>query len=301
MHRTVLVLSSLAAFVLSGCGDPDAPAASTPRLVADAPVPGWPEPSAEQKAAAERLKVPASFEEPTTGLRFLLVPGGTFRMGSPDDEAGRDEDEGPQHEVVLSPFYLSMFETTNAQYRKWKPTHVSGAQLDGDTHPAVRVNQLEAKEFCAWLSKKDQRGGDEARPIYALPTEAQWEYACRAGTTTPFAFGETLTEEQANFSGSVGATTSVGRYRPNAWGLYDMHGNVWEWCQDGYEKDYYARTDAKRKDPRNADPKAIGRLARGGGWSFPAAGVRSAFRKRTMAPTRDKAVGFRVARTVESD
>jgi formylglycine-generating enzyme required for sulfatase activity len=298
MQRSIPFLWTLPLLVAACGGREEAPAPSPGRL-AEAPVPDWPAPSQAQEAAAARLKVPVRYEEPTTGIRFLLVPGGTFRMGSPETEPGRDEDEGPVREVELSPFYLAMFETTNAQYRKFKADHRSGEGFDGDTQPVVRVSQADAKAFNAWLTSKDPAGTQGAP--YLLPTEAQWEYACRAGTTTPFAFGPTLDAGDANFSGAVGRTAPIGRYAPNAWGFYDMHGNVWEWCQDSYGKDFYAQPEAKRKDPRNANAKAVGRITRGGGWAFPADGVRSAYRRRTAAAHRGSAFGFRVARAVPAD
>jgi formylglycine-generating enzyme required for sulfatase activity len=264
----------------------------------DKPVPDWPAPSEAQAAEAKRLGVPFTFEEPTTGLRFVLIPGGSFRMGSPESEAGRGDDEGPVHEVKVPAFYLAMFETTNEQFRKFKPDHASGTGLDGPTQPAVRVSHVDAEAFAAWPGKQGPAGEEGARAVYALPTEAQWEYACRAGTSTPFAFGDTLTEDQANFSGNAGTSLVVGRYAPNAWGLYDMHGNAWEWCRDRYDADAYAEPDEEEPPVADANPHTVGRVARGGGWGFPADGVRCAYRRRSEASYRGNAMGFRLVRSV---
>jgi formylglycine-generating enzyme required for sulfatase activity len=183
-------------------------------------------------------------------LELVRIPPGRLLMGSPRTEKGRDEDEGPQHWVNISrPFYLGRYEVMQEQYRKVMGTNPSHFSPEGDGKndvrgmktdglPVERVSWEEALHFCRKLSQVDPR-----RRAFCLPTEAEWEYACRAGTTTPFHFGECLNGTQANCDGRtpygrvekgpcLGRTTTVGSYPANAWGLYDMHGNVEEWCRD---------------------------------------------------------------------
>ena len=167
-------------------------------------------------------------------------------MGSPETEAGRKSREGPQHYVDVPEFFMGKYVVTQIQWRAVmgnNPSCFQGASL-----PVERVSWDEAKKFCQKLS---QITGKK----YSLPSESQWEYACRAGTTTPFYFGETITSELVNYRGSStyadapkgeyrGKTTNVGIFPPNAFGLYDMHGNVWEWCADEWHNNYYgAPTD----------------------------------------------------------
>ncbi|MGB2821535.1 MAG: formylglycine-generating enzyme family protein, partial [Phycisphaerae bacterium] len=231
-------------------------------------------------------------------LRLVLVPAGKFVMGSTDDEIGREHDEGPRREVTISSaFFMGMFEVTQEQYQAVmgdNPSHYKG-RLD----PVHRETWFEATAFCQKLSKRTARA-------VRLPTEAEWEYACRAGTTTSFNTGRTLTAEQANYDGRMpygadrpsrfrGRTAPVGSYRPNAWGLYDMHGNVWEWCSDWHSHSYFGAADV---DPKGA-PRGRVRILRGGAWSYDANGCRSADRGYQLPDARSVNFGFRVA--VESD
>ena len=247
-------------------------------------------------------------------MKLRLVPAGEFLMGSPEDEERRDEDE-QQHRVrITKPFYMGVHEVTQEQYQRIMevrpsyfsstPNHFSlppdaSRELVGrDTggFPVERVSWTDAMEFCQLLSAKEERQ-------YSLPTEAQWEYACRAGTSTPFAFGEEASSEPgANFShdytyGGVekpmflGRTTAVGSYPPNAWGLYDMHGNVSEWCRDWYSGNFY--TDSPLDDP--AGPAAgSGRVIRGGAYFTAPRLCRSANRGILEPQSYDNHVGFRV-------
>ncbi|MEB3318471.1 MAG: formylglycine-generating enzyme family protein [Cyanobacteriota bacterium] len=211
----------------------------------------------------QRLTLPSEGGAPTPSsldLQLVEIPAGRFLMGSPRSEAGRSENEGPQHEVTLERFFLGRTPITQAQWREvaqWQPSPgddpwpmaldpdpVSRAprRFLGDQRPVVNVSWHDAMEFCHRLSKRTGRD-------YTLPSEARWEYACRAGTTTPFHCGETLSEELANYNAadiygrgregqSRGETTEVGRFPANAWGLHDMHGNVWEWCVDHWHGSY---------------------------------------------------------------
>ena len=194
-------------------------------------------------------------------LEMLAIPGGTFLMGSPQDEKDSFGDERPQHEVNVPPFFIGKYPITQEQWRaiasrtdlKVDPSAPLRVNLDlnpayfkdrpdSDRRPVEQVNWYDAIEFCARLSKLTGRE-------YRLPSEAEWEYACRAGTTTPFYFGETITGELANYRASETyageakgeyreETTPVGQFPPNAFGLYDMHGNVWEWCADTWHDNY---------------------------------------------------------------
>ena len=165
-----------------------------------------------------------SFEEDLGNgitLEMVKIPGGKFTMGSPEDEEGRDEDEGPQRDVNVPAFFMGKFEVTQEQYEEVMGNNPS--HFKGDKRPVERVSWNDADEFCKKLSQKTGR-------TYRLPSEAEWEYACRAGTTTRFHFGENITPDLANYDNKIRETTPVGKFRSNAFGLYDMHGNVWEWC-----------------------------------------------------------------------
>jgi uncharacterized protein (TIGR02996 family) len=253
--------------------------------------------------------------ENSIGMRFALIPPGTFLMGSPTKEKVRNEDEGPQHEVQISRhFYLGVVPVTQTQYQqvtRGKPSYfrpggggkeqVQG--LDTADFPVENVSWEDALAFCQKLSEKAEEKRE--RRVYILPSEAQWEYGCRGGapSSNPFHYGPSLCSTQANFDGNYpsggGAEgpylerpTPVGSYQPNAFGLYDMHGNVWEWCQDWYAEDYYAGSPGK--DPPGP---ATGehRVLRGGSWDDFAGYCRSACRGRLEPGVRDFNVGFRVA------
>ena len=174
-------------------------------------------------------------------LNMVEIPAGSFLMGSPLDEPERYNDEGPQHEVTLGAFFMSSTLITQAQWRavaalprQERDLSPEPAYFKGDDLPIEQVSWHDAMEFCRRLSQHTGRN-------YALPSEAQWEYACRAGTTTPFHFGATLPTQVANYYDNTnprGKTTPVGMFPANNWGLYDMHGNVWEWCLDDWHDDY---------------------------------------------------------------
>lgn len=243
----------------------------------------------------------------TVGMEFALIPAGTFRMGSPEDESDRSTCEGPQHEVEISqPFYLGRYPVTQRQYGELlgtNPAHFTSDHRGGPDHPVELVTWGNASGFCDQLSQHPSELGR----TYRLPTEAQWEHACRAGTTTPFYFGHGASASQANFDGRhpsgggsrgryLGHTSRVGSYAPNPLGLFDLHGNVWEWCADYYDERFYARSG--RHDPTG--PRNGTRVsARGGSWSSYASICRSASRDYWYGPhySRDN-IGFRVALTI---
>jgi formylglycine-generating enzyme required for sulfatase activity len=282
-------------------------------------------PSAKPEAPGAGPKVLTN----SIGMKLALIPAGKFLMGSPATEPER-EDKEVQHEVTISrPFYLGAYEVTQAQFArlmgkvneggKHNP-HNPGARFaagsgGGPDHPIENIRWFHAVAFCKRLTAlpAEKRAGR----TYRLPTEAEWEYACRAGSSTPFHFGTSLSAKQANFNGRfpyggapVGPylrkTARVGSYAPNAWGLYDMHGNVAEWCSDFYDKNYYRHSP--RVDPRGpargvlstgfgAWPdrtKQFYRVARGGCWLDEGRGCRSAYRLKAMPQEANRLIGFRV-------
>jgi formylglycine-generating enzyme required for sulfatase activity len=218
---------------------------------------------------------------------MVAIRGGTFDMGSPPDEPERYDDESPQHSVTVPPFFIGKYPVTQAQWRfvaqlpqVYQELESNPSEFPGDNRPVEQVSWLDAVEFCDRLS---QYTGRE----YRLPTEAEWEYACRAGTTTPFYFGETITTQLANYDGSTyreepqgenrGETTSVGAFPPNAFGLYDMHGNVLEWCLDHWHENYEGAPNDGRAWSANENYNHSHSL-RGGSWDGNPGNCRSAYR-----------------------
>jgi formylglycine-generating enzyme required for sulfatase activity len=256
-------------------------------------IPSWAVVAPEQRRAARAAGVPVAFEN-ALGMRFVLVPAGTFRMGSPHDEAGRWDNETP-HEVTLSrPYYLGTTEVTNSQFLWFRPHHASGQGRDADAQPVVRVGRRDAIDFLAWLSAKD------GRRAYRLPTEAEWERACRAGTTTPWATGSSITGDQANFVVRTGrdarpeefrrTTVFAGSLPANRWGLHEMHGNVREWCADAWA----AYPAGPVTDPAGA-PDGLFGVMRGGSWHDGLAEVRCALRGIDSPAASSEDLGFRAA------
>jgi uncharacterized protein (TIGR02996 family) len=242
----------------------------------------------------------------SVGMRLAFIPAGTFLMGSPEDEGGRDPDEGPQHPVTISrPFFLGVHAVTPLDlYRVMRTPPPAVAEL-WDC-PADGVSWEEAVEFCRRLSELPAE--KQARHRYRLPTEAEWEYACRAQTQTAYHFGDSLSPAQANFDGRPlaggpvapvfrGQAVPVGSYPPNAFGLFDMHGNVWEWCADWYDVSSYQEGPAA--DPTGPG-SGLGRVLRGGSWGDLAVYCRSAYRRcgGTFSRHDDNRTGFRVACTI---
>jgi formylglycine-generating enzyme required for sulfatase activity len=225
-------------------------------------------------------------------LEMVAIPGGKFLMGSPQGE-GNDR-EKPQHQVTIQPFYMGKYPVTQAQWEmvsrlpevkidlRSKPSHFKGANL-----PVENVSWHDAQEFCARISKATGK-------LYRLPSEAEWEYACRANTTTLYYFGDTITTDLVNHNNKYGQTTDVGKFPPNAFGLYDMHGNVWEWCEDGWHENYInAPTWPNNNIPwiSQSDNK---RMLRGGQWYLNPSYCRSASRSYNNGDRRNKDNGFRL-------
>ncbi|OKH53944.1 hypothetical protein NIES2101_09385 [Calothrix sp. HK-06] len=247
------------------------------------------------------------------GIEMVAIPGGSFIMGAPEDEAGRDKDESPQHPVTVQPFFIGKYSITQAQWKFVaqlpqinRELKLDPSEFKGDKRPVERVSWYDAVEFCLRLSEYTGRD-------YTLPSEAEWEYACRAGTTTPFHFGETITSELASYDGSSSygdapkgksrrKTTPVGSFRvANAFGLYDMHGNVWEWCLDDWHNNYEgAPVDGSAWfDNKNDNiyQKQGSAVLRGGSWFLNPEVCRSASRYINSRAVRDYVnynFGFRV-------
>jgi len=230
------------------------------------------------------------------GMTFMYIPSGTFMIGSPPNEPNRDNDES-QHRVTISkPFYIQTTEVSQGQWRRVMGDNPSHFKNCGDDCPVENVTWKDVQEF---IRKLNQMEGIDR---YRLPTEAEWEYACRAGTTTPFYTGTCISTEQANYDGNYPMpgcprgedrkkTFRVGSFQPNSWGLYDMHGNVWEWCQDWYG-DYPTGQVTDPKGPSSGDSRVI----RGGSWGGNAGGCRSTNRDGDDPDFRFSRLGIRVAR-----
>ena len=225
-------------------------------------------------------------------LEMITIPGGIFQMGSPGQ--GGNPDERPQHQVRVESFMMGKFLVTQGQ---WKAVvgKLPPCRFKGESLPVERVSWKEAQKFCQRLSGSTGRN-------YRIPSEAQWEYACRAGTVTPFSFGETLTIDVANFNGEHTyrqeprgvyrhVTTEGGTFPPNGFGLYDMHGNLWEWCTDSWLDDY---SDSPRDGSGYRGKENPYRVVRGGSWHEPAQLCRSASRLRVHELDADEFMGFRV-------
>jgi formylglycine-generating enzyme required for sulfatase activity len=222
-------------------------------------------------------------------LEIVKIPGGKFLMGAAKGEEGASCHEYPQHEVTVPEFWMGKFAVTQAQWQAVAALNKIDQDLKGDpardkgkNRPVEQVSWDNAVEFCKRLSQKSQRE-------YRLPSEAQWEYTCRAGTTTPFHFGPTLTTDLANCSGNKGGTTDVGSFKPNAFELYDMHGNVWEWCLDGWNNYKGAPTDGNIRESTNER-----KVLRGGSWLNNPSNCRAAYRNCDARGFRSYSIGFRV-------
>ncbi|HWB11184.1 MAG TPA: formylglycine-generating enzyme family protein [Pirellulales bacterium] len=291
--RTFAFLTAILAAALAGAAEKTAPA---PLKIAAADAGS----EAEMKPYTDRLTdSEASFE-------MVPIHGGTFQMGSPESEPGHQDDEGPLHEVQIAPFWMGKHEVTWEEYevfmfsldvarrkisgkspgdldkladavtRPTKPYTDMSFGMGKGRFPAICMTQLAAKKYCQWLSAKTGR-------YYRLPTEAEWEYACRAGTKTAYSFGDDpakLDEYAWYYENSHDAYHKVGQKKPNPWGLYDMHGNVAEWCTDQYVPDFYQKLAGKVADNPMAVPKKVEPcVVRGGSWDEDAPMLRSATRR----------------------
>jgi len=281
-----------------------------------------PSPTPVDKPSISPSTEPLETVTNTFGMALNLIPAGEFMMGSPNNDADAETDEKPQHNVRISPFYLGVNEVTQEQYRAVTGNNPSWFSSTGDGRgtvagrstdrlPVENVLWLDAVRFCNTLSQKEGRkpfyeiDGEKVQVPdwsgtgYRLPTEAEWEYACRTGRTTKYSFGDDPAElgQYAWYDGNSKingnwCTHPVGQKRPNAFGLFDMHGNVWEWCWDGYNGAYYGRS------PVDDPPGALGashRVFRGGCWGIKPRYLRSAHRGWSVPAGRSGALGFRLA------
>ena len=254
------------------------------------------------------------YEEPIAAevlpLRMMRIPAGSFLMGSPENELARFDREGPLHEVSLPQFFMAKYTVTQAQWRAiaaMRPVsrtlNPAPARFKGDRLPVEQVSWYDAVEFCNRLSRHTEC-------TYRLPTEAEWEYACRAGAATPFHFGPTISTEVANYKGNGKAygfdsndlkgifrqqTVVIDQFGiANNFGLCDMHGNVWEWCQDSWREGYDSGlASAKKRIARQPD-QSEHRVARGGSWYSPPDKCRAASRFHFLPNTSHADLGFRV-------
>jgi formylglycine-generating enzyme required for sulfatase activity/Tfp pilus assembly protein PilF len=220
-------------------------------------------------------------------LELVLIPAGEFMMGSPDSDKDAAPNEKPQHRVrITKPFYLGKYLVTQEQWEAVMGSNPS--QLKGPKNPVEKVSWEDCQQFLGKLNAKSAVGGGK----FQLPSEAQWEYACRAGSTTKYCFGddESKLGEYAWYNAKSG-NTPVGEKKPNAWGLYDVHGNVWEWCQDWWKDGYYKESPVD--DPRGPTGGSR-RVLRGGGWHLVARDCRSALRGWSLPGIRSYDLGFRV-------
>jgi formylglycine-generating enzyme required for sulfatase activity len=284
----------------------------------------------QRQQEAEILKRQQSKEELALDLGngvtldLVRIPAGKFMMGMPADERKIALENGkkynwsnvetyldwsmPQHEVKVPSFLMGKYTVTNAQWQAimgTKPSESSDVKFQGENQPVINVSWDDAKEFCKKLSEKIQKN-------VRLPSEAEWEYACRAGTTNAFHFGETITPELVNYDGNYPygdapkgeyrqQTVDVDSFSPNAWGLYQMHGNVWEWCLDEWHGDYSAKPDDLKRNGNKPwgdisvnDNDNRSRLLRGGSWYRYAWLCRSAHRRGNFATVQGDMFGFRV-------
>ena len=269
-------------------------------------------PEATAKTAEEMKPYAEQIEHTDVKIELVPIPGGKFLMGSPDTEKHRKDDEGPQHEVEIAPFWMGKCEITWDAYEIWmfdldiqrrkilneettpRDTAADEYQLAQPTepytdmtfgmgkrgYPAICMTHLAAKTYCEWLSAKTGR-------YYRLPTEAEWEYACRAGTTTAYSFGDDpadLDDYGWYFDNSGEKYQKVGKKKPNPWGLHDMHGNVAEWTLDQYSTDFYGKCKEQGlvKNPLLNPTKEYSIVARGGSWNDDPDRLRSAARVPSM-------------------
>ena len=273
-----------------------------------------------EKPASDESELAATPKIVTNSIdtRLVLIPAGEFMMGSRDSDVDPREDEMPRHRVrITKPFYIGMYEVTQAEYERVFPGRKSffrwpdgGGKdrvegMDTSKFPAELVKWVDAVEFCRKLSEMPAER--KAGRRYRLPTEAEWEYACRAGTKTAFHFGDSLDSNKANFLGTFpfgdaekgpfrNRTTATGSFKPNAFGLYDMHGNVWEWCSNWYGRDYYQNSPV---DDPQGPARGTRRVIRGGDWYSDGRDCRTAFRCAGLPRGTFYATGMRVVMTLD--
>jgi len=259
-----------------------------------------------RRAQEERIHPGRIFRDADWAPEMVVLPRGRFLMGSPADEDDRSQDENSQHEVVIAyPLALGMYAVTNGEYRRFKPEYDSGEDFNDERQPVVNVSWEDAQDYIAWLNR--QLGLEGRKDGYRLPSESEWEYGCRAGTTGPFSFAGLITSEKANYDATEsyagspkgerrGKTVKVGSLPANPWGLFEMHGNVREWVEDCWHSNY-------RRPPTDGSAWTSGcikggRVHRGGSWFIVPWYLRSADRNWSAPASRNNGTGLRLARRV---
>jgi formylglycine-generating enzyme required for sulfatase activity len=278
----VILIGTLIGLVCLGCGKTKPPTDGT---------------SGEKASTGKSTNADSADRQPdkvmtnSIGMKLVWIPHGTFQMGSNDGE----DNEKPIHTVTISKgFYIGIYEITQEQYQKVMGTNPSKFR-GNDNLPVEMVSWIDAREFCTQLCQK------EGKTTYRLPTEAEWEYACRAGTTSTYGFGDSESQlgDYAWYKQNSGDKTHpVGEKKPNAWGLYDMQGNVWEWCLDWYAKDWYSKGPTKNPLNESYGDK-ISRVIRGGCWATYSIYCRVSLRGGLSPYYRDDNYGFRVVLDLE--
>jgi formylglycine-generating enzyme required for sulfatase activity len=252
--------------------------------------------SAAQKADADKADL-SMFRDALFAPELVVIPAGEFMMGSSEGEEGRYDWEGPQHRVTIGRrFAIGRYTVTFTEYDRF--CEATRRETPGDEgwgrgrRPVINVSSEDAQSYISWLSQQTRRA-------YRLPSEAEWEYACRAGTTTRYSFGDAITPKDANYADSgLNRTSGVGVYPGNPWGLHDMHGNVFEWVEDDWHENYRgapADGSAWKETKTGSDPRVC--MLRGGSWGDNSWDCRSAFRSGLVTRFRSSVIGFRVART----
>jgi formylglycine-generating enzyme required for sulfatase activity len=264
-----------------------------------------------QKAATQFVGSKAGDERRVVGVKFCWCPAGQFVMGSPRTEPERRPGENQVAVTLTKGFWTGKYEVTQGDWKRIVgklPGPLTPDGGDGDDFPVYNVNYAEATDFCRKLTEKGRASGElPSGWEFRLPTEAQWEYACRAGTTTATAFGDKISSQQANFRGnepyngaevgpSLNRAAKVGSYSPNAWGLHDMHGNVVEWCRDWYHARLPGGTDPDLSNVLGTKNRTgdYSRSRRGSAWTDEGWACRCAFRQRFEPERRYDHIGFRV-------
>lgn len=267
-------------------------------------------------AAPDFVGAKAGEEREVVSMKLCWCPAGKFTMGSPPNEPERRPDEDQVEVTLTSGFWMAKYEATQGQWKRIigeLPGELTAEFPEGDDYPVGNVNFAEAEAFCKKLTELGHKSGELPKEWeFRLPTEAQWEYACRAGTTTATSFGDKLSSKQANFKGkpyngaelgpSLGQVAKVGSYPANAWGLHDMHGNTYEWCRDWYHAKLPGGVDpdlSAKKGTPNRDG-TYSRVRRSGAWGDDGWACRSANRLRYEPERRYDHIGFRVAAKLRS-
>ncbi|WP_020675950.1 formylglycine-generating enzyme family protein [Geopsychrobacter electrodiphilus] len=269
-------------------------------------------PYSQDTASSDKSTETRTFKEPETGIEFVLLKGGCYEMGSLTSEMDREQNEGPSHQACVDDFWMGRYEVTNAQYRLYKPKHHSRSfnknSLDEDQQPVVFVSWSDARDFGNWLGHKIGRS-------VRLPTEAEWEYAARGGTLTPHYWdaeskiaclyanvGDKSASQNWHGSTYFGCndghivSSIVGTYKPNAFGLYDMLGNVWEWTGDWYRKMY--DTSLSKDNPHGPEAGNM-KVLRGGSWFSNPKNSRVAMRSWYRPDSSNNSLGFRLVMRVK--